>query len=81
VFNDDDVFDGNKNASSKNKNNNSNNNIGNNDLQSLLKEKKILKKSIFLWTKEFVAKNNRDPTKEERETLGNNLFKKYRKVF
>lgn len=46
----------------------------------LLKEKKELKKAIYVWTKDFVAANQREPTKEEREGDAKEMFKRYRTV-
>jgi hypothetical protein len=48
--------------------------------EGLLKEKKALKKVIYTWTKGFIAKNQRDPTKEEKELLARDMFKKYKMV-
>ncbi len=48
--------------------------------QRLLKEKKDLKKAIYVWTKDFVAANQREPTKEEREGDAKDMFKRYRTV-
>jgi hypothetical protein len=43
-------------------------------------EKRLVKKQIYVWTKEFMGKNGREPTKDERESLQKEMFKKYRLV-
>ena len=45
-----------------------------------MKEKKTLKKIIYNWTKDFIAKNQREPTKAEKELLAKEMFKKYKQV-
>ena len=42
--------------------------------------KKNLKKKIAKWSKTFVAENNRDPSREEKEANGG-LYEEYHKVF
>ena len=48
--------------------------------EALMKEKKTLKKIIYNWTKDFIAKNQREPTKAEKELLAKEMFKKYKQV-
>lgn len=44
----------------------------------LQKEKKKIKRDIYIWTKEFVAKNKKQPAREDREKLAAPLFRSYR---
>ena len=47
---------------------------------ALVEEKKALKKMIYSWTKHFIAKNQRDPTKNEKELLAKDMFRRYKMV-
>ena len=49
-------------------------------IKRLIVEKKTVKKNIYSWSKDFVAKNSREPTKEEREALCKDNFKRYRQI-
>lgn len=47
---------------------------------ALLDEKRQLKKMIYSWTKRFIANNQRDPTKDEKELLAKDMFRRYKMV-
>lgn len=53
---------------------------GNPEWDALQREKKELKKAIYVWTKDFVTQHQREPTKEEREGDAKDMFKRYRTV-
>lgn len=46
----------------------------------LLEKRKLIKKNIYVWTKKFKLKNNRDPTSEEKEEQVGSLYKKYKAI-
>lgn len=46
----------------------------------LIKQRKMMKRDIFTWTKAFVAKNKRQPSKEDRKVLAGSMFRSYGQV-
>lgn len=50
------------------------------DIEKYKEEKKKLKKDIVKWCNEFKEKNGREPSREDKETLGKELYDKYQKV-
>ena len=49
-------------------------------LARLQKEKKKIKRDIYIWTKDFIATNLRQPGKEDREKVAGMMFRAYRVV-
>lgn len=49
-------------------------------ISRLQSDKTRIKRDIFVWTKDFTAKNSRQPSKQERELLAGPMFKAYRNV-
>lgn len=48
--------------------------------RKLEQEKRAAKKAIMMWYRSFVAENNREPTKVERDMYVGEIYKQYRKV-